>query len=211
MGHWSDWAGGRGARVFDAVVMYAHDFAVPAVLEHYLTLVTDSHIIRGTFHTRLRRITDILNQSEHDFIVVRDASLEELAEGGVAARAKLVQVNLDSLLFAVADTSVDSQPEMRLAKSPEDAMVVLPPFKLTGRIHVLQSQELFQALNEMTGKFIPLTEAVYWSDTARVPRTDAPMVAFNRAHAHILAQLQEAERPQLLTARLGLPLRGGGA
>ena len=47
--------------------MFATDFAIPAEIEHYLTLVTDSHIVRGTFHSRKRRITDILNQAEHDF------------------------------------------------------------------------------------------------------------------------------------------------
>ena len=192
--------------------MYAHDFAVPAEIEHYLTLVTDSHIVRGTFHSRKRRITDILNQAEHDFLVVRDASVEELGEGGVAARAAYAQVNLNSLLFAVAENSLDAQPEMRLAKSPQDAMIILPPFKLTGQIHILQGQELFQALNEMTGRFLPLTDATYWSDTSRVPHTDAPMVAFNHARAHILTQIQEAvpeaPAPEVPTVRLGLPLRG---
>ena len=47
----------------------------------------------------------------------------------------------------------------------------------------------------MTGRFLPLTDATYWSDTSRVPHTDAPMVAFNHARAHILAAVQEAEPP----------------
>ena len=204
---------GRSLVIWDAETMYAHDFAVPAEIEHYLTLVTDSHIVRGTFHSRKRRITDILNQAEHDFLVVRDASVEELGEGGVAARAAYAQVNLNSLLFAVAENSLDAQPEMRLAKSPQDAMIILPPFKLTGLIHILQEQDLFAALNQMTDRFLPLTDAEYWSDTSRVPRTEAPMVAFNHARAHILAQIQEVEpppAPELVppTARLGLPLRG---
>ena len=200
--------------------MFANDYAGPQVTEHYLTLVTDSHIVRGTFHSRLRRITDMLNQAEHDFLVVRNASLEELGERGVAARAKFAQVNLNSLLFAIAETSIEPMAEMRLAKSPESALIVVPPFKLMGRIHILQAQDLFTALNEMTGRFIPLTEAEYWSDTCRVPRTHAPMVAFNHTRAHILAQLQEAADPpaepepaplEVPTVRFGLPLRGSAS
>ena len=171
------------------------EYEPPALLEHYLTLVTDSHIVRGTISSRLNRLTDILNQAEYDFLVVRDASLEELGEGGVAARAKVAQVNLSSLLFGVADSTIDPQPEMRLPKAPEDALIVVPPFKLLGRIHIIQGPELFDALTELTGRFIPLTQASYWSDTAGVPRTDAPMVAFNHARAHILTQVQEAETP----------------
>ncbi|MBM4407433.1 MAG: hypothetical protein FJ038_02250 [Chloroflexi bacterium] len=191
-----------------AMYDYGSDFGVPALVEHYLTLVTDSHIVRGTLASRLNRMSDILNQTEHDFIVVRNASLEELGERGVAARAKFAQVNLNTLLFAVADTTVEPKPEMRLPKSPEDALIVLPPFKLLGRIHILAGSELYTALSEMTGRFIALTEASYWSDTAGVRPTTAPMVAFNHSRAHILAQLQEAEAPAATTGvREGIPLR----
>ena len=180
---------------------YSGEYQPPALLEHYLTLVTESHIVRGTIHSRLRRLSDVLNQAEYDFLVVRNASLEELGEGGVAARAKYAQVNLNSLLFAVADTVVDSQPEMRLQKAPEDALIVVPPFKLLGRIHVLSGSELFQALSELTGRFIPLTDTTYWSDTLGTTPARAPMVAFNHARAHILAQLQETDgTPQVRLA-----------
>lgn len=187
---------------------FGSEYTVPAPIEHYLTLVTDSHIVRGTISSRLNRLTDILNQTEYDFLVVRNASLEELGERGVAARAKFAQVNLNSLLFAVADTSVDAKPEMRLPKAPEDALIIVPPFKLLGRIHILQGTDLYSALTEMTGRFIPLTDVSYWSDTAGVPRTEAQMVCFNHARAHILAQLQEADLPTSHGLRDGAPVRG---
>ncbi len=186
---------------------FASEFTVPAPIDHYLTLVTDSHIVRGTISSRLNRLTDILNQAEYDFLVVRNASLEELGERGVAARAKFAQVNLNTLLFAVADSSVDPKPDMRLPKAPEDALIVVPPFKLLGRIHILQGADLHAALTEMTGRFIPLTDVSYWSDTAGVARTEAPMVCFNHARAHILAQLQEADVPST-GLRDGASVRG---
>jgi hypothetical protein len=102
-------------------------------------------------------------------------------------------VHLSAVLFAVADTTVGAQPEMRLVKAAEDALVLVPPFKLMGQIHVLQGTEMFTALSELTSRFVPLTEATYWSDTARVARTGAPMVAFNHSRAHILTELQETE------------------
>src|SRR5262245_16032020 len=104
---------------------YSGEYQPPTLIEHYLTLVTDSHIVRGTIHSRLRRLSDLLNQTEYDFLVVRNAALEELGEGGVAARAKLAQVNLNSLLFAVADAPVESAREMKLQKAPEDALIVV--------------------------------------------------------------------------------------
>jgi hypothetical protein len=187
---------------------YTDGFAGPALVEHDLTLVTDSHIVRGTIRSRRRRLSDVLNEAEYDFLVVRDASLEEIGDGGVAARAKIAQVNLNSLLFAVADAAVASHRELKLQKSPEDALIVVPPFTLLGRIHLLQDTDVFMALSELTTRFIPLTEATYWSDTARVPRTAAPMVAFNNRRAHILAQLQEAESAAPpASIRHGVPIR----
>jgi hypothetical protein len=183
------------------------EYEPPALVEHDLTLVTDSHIVRGRIQSRQRRLTDVLNLAEYGFLVVRDASLEELGEGGVAARSRLAQVNLDALLFAVADSRMEAQPEMKLQKAPEDALIVVPPFKLLGRIHLLQGTEVFAALSELTSPFIPLTDATYWSDTAHVPRRQAPMLAFNRARAHILTELQEADGvPSALTIREGGPI-----
>ena len=40
-----------------------------------LTLYTDTHIVRATYATRQRRVTDILNEPDTDFIVVRRRGL----------------------------------------------------------------------------------------------------------------------------------------
>lgn len=159
-----------------------------------LTLFTDAHVIRGHVETRLRRLSDVLNQAEHDFIVVGDASLEELgATDQPVTRAEFAQVNLNSLLFAVTDSIVEPQPEMRLVKSPENALIVVPPFKVVGRIHVMPDRSLREALAELTGRFIPVTDACYWSDRLHEPKANAPFIAFNHARAHVLASHREQD------------------
>lgn len=169
-------------------------FAVGGAQRLDITLFTDSHVIRGHIETRLRRLSDVLNQAEHDFLVVADAVMDELGTTGQpVTRADFAQVNLNSLLFAVTDSIVEPQPEMRLVKSPEDALIVVPPFKVVGRIHVLPDRSLSEALAELTGRFIPVTEACYWSDRLREPRTSASFVAFNRPLAHVLASHHEQD------------------
>lgn len=158
-----------------------------------ITLFTDAHVIRGTVETRFRRLSDLLNQVEHDFIVVSDASMEEFgAKGQPVTRADFAQVNLSSLLFAVTDSMVEPQPELRLVKAAEDALIVVPPFKVVGRIHVLPERHLRDALSELTARFIPVTDACYWSDSLHEPKTSASFIAFNHARAHVLA----SHRPQ---------------
>ena len=163
-------------------------FGLAAPLKLHLTLFTDAHVIRGQIETRLKRLTDVLNQAEHDFIVVSDAIMEEFAaKGQPVTRADFAQVNLNSLLFAFTDSIVEPQPELRLVKSAEEALVVVPPFKIVGRIHVLPDRSLREALGELTGRFIPVTDASYWSDSLAEPKTTSSFIAFNRGRAQVLA------------------------
>ncbi|HVL53919.1 MAG TPA: hypothetical protein VM344_06625 [Vitreimonas sp.] len=155
-----------------------------------LKLYTDAQVIRGTLSTRQRRVTDILNDAEDRFVVLTGVVLEEYATGE-ASRADYVQVNLDAVLFALADMEVAPVPELRTPKVPEQAMISIPPFRIVGRIHLLPERNLRDALAELTGRFLPVTDAVYWSDALGEARTSAPMVAFNHARAQILAPHRE--------------------
>jgi hypothetical protein len=158
-----------------------------------LTLYTDAYVIRGTIHTRQRRLTDILNDAEHDFLVLTDAVMDEYGSRSVAGRAEYVQVNLSAVLFAVGDSSIEPVPELRTPKVPEQAMISIPPFRIVGRIHLLPQRNLRDALEELIGRFVPVTDAYYWSDSAGEARTTAPMIAFNHSRAQILAPHREVD------------------
>lgn len=152
-----------------------------------LTLYTDAFIVRGTIASRERRISDILNHAEQDFLVLGDVTLDEYGTRSLAERAEYAQVNLATVLFAVANDIVEPAPELRMAKVSEMAMISLPPFRITGRIHLLPERNLATALAELTGRFLPVTEATYWSDVVAEARQTASMVAVNHARTQVLA------------------------
>lgn len=156
-----------------------------------LTLYTDSFVVRGTMRTRQRRLSDILNLADEPFLVISNATTDEYGAHAIASRTDYAQVNLGAILFAVADTTLEPRPDLRTPKVPELAMISLPPFKITGRIHLLPERDLREALSELTGAFIPVTDATYWSDTVGEARATAPMIAFNHNRAQILAPHQE--------------------
>lgn len=158
-----------------------------------LTLYTDAFVIRGSIRTRQRRVTDILNLADEPFLVVSDATIDEYGSRGIASRSDFAQVNLSAVLFAVSDESLEAHPDLRTPKVPEMAMITLPPFKITGRIHLLPQRELHEALTELTGAFLPVTEAAYWSDTVGEARATAQLLAFNHSRAHILAPHTEVD------------------
>src|SRR5262245_34349843 len=174
-------------RMFDARLVGGDVNLLP------LTLYTDAFVIRGTIRTRQRRMTDVLNQADEPFVVVSDATIDEYGSKGIASRADYAQVNLGAVLFAVSDESVDPRPDLRTPKIPEMAMISLPPFRITGRIHLMPERDLHEALSELTGAFIPVTEATYWSDTIGEARATAQLLAFNHRRAHILAPHTEVD------------------
>lgn len=152
-----------------------------------LTLYTDAFIIRGSLVTRQRRITDILNQAEDRFLVLGGVTSDEFGSRGETIRAEFAQVNLKSVLFAVADTMVETPPELRTPKVPEEAVISVPPFKVTGHIHLMPERNLREALSELSGDFLPVTEAAFWSDVLGEARQTAALVAVNHERAQILA------------------------
>jgi hypothetical protein len=158
-----------------------------------LTLYTDSFVIRGTIRSRQTRISDILNHADEEFLVLSDTVIDEYGSRALASRSEYAQVNLAAVLFAVADTPVEPRPDLRTPKVSEEAMISIPPFRVIGRIHVLGERPLGEALIELTGRFLPVTDAVYWSDSAGEARQTAAMVAINHHRAQILAPHREVD------------------
>jgi hypothetical protein len=158
-----------------------------------MTLFTDAFVIKGTIRTRQGRITDILNSADEDFIVLEDAIVDEYGTRSQAVRTEFAQVNLHAVLFAVSDAMVEPRPDLRTPKVSEQALISIPPFRITGHIHVLPERDLHDALNELIGRFIPVTEATFWSDTVGEARTTAAVLAFNHRRAQILAPHREVD------------------
>jgi hypothetical protein len=152
-----------------------------------LTLYTDSFVVRGVITTRQRRVTDMLNLAEERFLVLSDVTTDAFGPRGEQVRAEFAQVNLASVLFAVVNDAVTPAPELRTPKIPEEALISIPPFRVTGHIHLMPERSLRDALSELTGHFLPVTEATYWSDVLGEARTEAELLAVNHERAQILA------------------------
>lgn len=152
-----------------------------------VTLFTDAYVIRGSMATRQRRLTDVLNHAEHEFLVLTDVLLDEYGAHSVAQKSDFAQVNLASVLFAIGDAPVEASPELLTPKISEQALISIPPFKIVGRIHLLPERHLREALQELKGRFVPVTDGSYWSESVGEARTSAPIIAFNHSRAQILA------------------------
>ena len=151
-----------------------------------ITLYTDAHVVRGDLRTRQRRLTDVLNATDASFLVLDNVIFEDFGVRAVVERAAYAQINLATILFAVAEAEVEPTPELRMAKVPEKATVSVPPFKITGRIHLLPERDLHERAggadrplpaHDRGGLLVRLPErgahagAVPGRSTTRVPRS----------------------------------------
>ena len=57
-----------------------------------LTVVTAQLIVHGTIETRLRRLTDVLNEPDFDSLILLDATFMEVGSRRVIAGAAVSQV-----------------------------------------------------------------------------------------------------------------------
>ena len=122
-------------------------------------------------------------------------TVEEIGDRGQPNRADVAQVNLDSVLFAVANVPIEPSPELRTPKQPTagDRLGAPVPDHRDDPPGGRASATLREALNELSGRFIPVTDATYWSDRLGEARQSALIVAVNHKRAQILAQHQEVD------------------
>lgn len=159
-----------------------------------VTLYTDALVIRGQVRTRQRRVSDLLNAADHPFLLLEQATAEELDGSGRPISAEYAQINLDSVLFAVAEVPVESSPELRARKSQETAFIAIPPFRMLGTIHLVPSENgLRGALLELDARFVPVTGVTYWSDHLGISPREALMVAVNHKRTQILTHHEPSE------------------
>jgi len=173
-----------------------------------MTLYTDSYVVHGTVTTRHGRVTDILNTAVEAFIVLSDVTMDEWGSTASPVRADFAQVNLASVLFAVADEPVEATPELRMPKITEQAFITVPPFRVVGTIHLPPEQNMRLALSELTGRFLPVTDATFWSETVGEAKQSAVMVAVNHARAQILAPHTDIDPWEGLDRSAGLGEEG---
>ena len=158
-----------------------------------ITLYTDAFMVKGTLETRHRRLTDALNEAADGFLILSDARFDEYRSASSMITADYAQVNLASVLFVVSDEVVQPDPGQVSPRVAEEAMISIPPFTITGRIHLQPERPLRDALADLHGDFIPVTEATYWSDSLGEARTATVLAAVNHARCQILAPHHEVD------------------
>ena len=165
-------------------------------------LYTDSYRVSGKAATRFTRVGDIVNLASSTHMTMAEATIIEYADPNATISALQCLVNLDEVLMVISSESgpdAEARPEMRIQKRPVRAQVGIPPFRITGTIHVSPGSRPADGVLNASDRYMPMTEAtIACGPHPELGRT-AAAVAFRRERAHIIL-LTDDERPDQLLA-----------
>jgi hypothetical protein len=171
----------------------------PAQLQ--LDLYTASYRVTGSFSTRFSRVAELLNQLTAQHMILHQAIVSEYDDPAATLGAHQIYVALNEVLLCVAASEAEPRPEMRIPKRPVKAQIAIPPFRLTGTVHVPQGSRPSDGLLNATERFLPVTDVTI--ACARYPELGraANVVAVHRSLAHMFL-VADDERPDELLAEV---------
>jgi hypothetical protein len=183
---------------YDAVDQFAPSPVRQAAVDVY----TAAYRISGTTATRFSRVADMVNQVSSTHLLVEQATISEHADPAATVSALQALVNLDEVLFVVGgETETAARPEMRIPKRAVRAQVGLPPFRLTGAVHVPQGSRPADGMLNAGDRFLPMTEVTVACGAHPELGRTAPAVALQRRLAHLIL-VTDDERPDELLAEV---------
>jgi hypothetical protein len=156
-------------------------------------LITNTHRILGQVRTEQRRLSDILNLERGDSIVVQDAVTTTVDDPrGTPVRRDLAHVVKGQIAFGVPHEPQSTPQERQkfhsfdfVEKERHQVVISLPPFAISGWLHLLKDANIWMPLSDLVETFLPITEA----RAVHTARSDlswtAETIIVNRKRAHV--------------------------
>jgi hypothetical protein len=159
---------------------------------------TDSYRATGSIETRFSRVTEILNQQAGGHLTLLRATVSEHADPASTIGAPSSLVSVDEILIMVAAELSGGAGEMRIQKRPVKAQLAIPPFRVTGTIHVPMGSRPIDGLLQGTDLFMAMTDATIASGPFPQLERSVPVLAVRRGRAHVLFVADDENPDELL-------------
>jgi hypothetical protein len=171
-----------------------------SLAEVEVDVYTDTYRISGIIRTPFGRVAEILNQLPADHVQVERATVSEHGVDATPIGAPSALVSLDEILvLAAPQLEGGGRGDMRIEKRPVRALLAIPPFSLTGMVHIPIGSRPVDGLLLAHDRFLTMTEVTMSS--ARHPQLErsASAVALRRDRAHVLLVVDDERPDQLLS------------
>ena len=155
--------------------------------------LTDTHRIIGYLPTGERRLSDILNLDSEDSVVLDNVRTTPVDDPEVAPIVReFAQINKGTIALGIPHeppTTPEERQKIRpfeyIEKNRHQVLISLPPFAITGYLHLAKQADIRTALRNLTRTFIPISEA----RAAHIPNPSikwaSEVIIVNRKRAQI--------------------------
>jgi hypothetical protein len=143
-------------------------------------------MIQGMVQTRMRRLTDLLNDPDAVHLVLEDAKFVELGSRRIVGNAAAAQLQMQDVLMVYTTGDTEGSPALQMSKQQIRATLLMPPFTVDGIIYLAYESELRVALNGLTDKWLPVSTARYWAYGVAEEPVSTPLLVVNRLRAQIV-------------------------
>jgi hypothetical protein len=171
---------------------------IGAVSSVDVDVYTAAYRVSGSIETRFSRVTEILNQLTGLHMDVLRATVSEHADPTATLAAPSALVAVEEILVMVAADLPAGSGDMRIPKRPVRAQLAIPPFRITGTIHVPMGSRPVDGLLHGTDHFMAMTDATIASGTYPQLERTAPVLALRRGRAHVLLVADDENPDELL-------------
>jgi hypothetical protein len=159
---------------------------------------TTAYRISGSIETRFSRITEILNQLTGAHLELKRATISEYADPTATLAAPSALVLVDEILVMVAAGLTGASGEMRVPKRPVRAQLAIPPFRITGIVHISMGSRPVDGLLLGADQFMAMTDATITSGSHPELERTVPVLAVRRRRAHVLLVADDENPDELL-------------
>jgi uncharacterized protein DUF6812 len=159
---------------------------------------TAAYRVSGSIETRFSRITEILNQMSGAHLEVKRATISEYDDASATIAAPSALVSVEEILMMVAGELTGASGEMRVPKRPVRAQLAIPPFRITGTVHIPIGSRPVDGLLLGSDQFMAVTDATITSGSHPELERTAPVLAVRRRRAHVLLVADDENPDQLL-------------
>jgi hypothetical protein len=169
-----------------------------------IDVYTSALRVSGSIRTRFMRVSDILNLQSGTHLTIEKATISEFADPSATLSAPQSLVTIDEILLLIADDVSTEETsgvasEMRIEKRPVKAQLAIPPFRLTGTIHVPQGSRPMDGLLNLQERFMPMTDVAVGCGAYPELARNVAALAIRRDRAHTML-VADDERPDELLA-----------
>jgi hypothetical protein len=188
--------------------------SIPGPYNHGVEIYTDGLYVHGTLSGPFKRVTDLVNRRDEDYLLVYEASITPVGQAANPRKlATPVLVGREHVHIIAGSPGGGLQPQAELAqrefyvpKTPVPCFALTDTFSVYGTAHLLQGSTLDTFLR-VGDTFVPITGATIYLNSMPGTPWQRQLVVLNKAKVQVMYVLDAEHQPGAVAAGPG---QGGG-